>query len=167
MLVFRSTRSSGKIVKSCYNDIRGPFLFLDMIRYDETLEFVTGTLRWAKLFGIKYSYQKKKKKEKRIQKMYVVDSISFQTFLVQAFEFVIDSWKFSMLLLYILWDDGPIFMISDSNEQLHQHSKMQSGHEDPLEERYAIKFCFKLGKNATEPYGMLQTAFGASCMNRA
>ena len=33
-------------------------------------------------------------------------------------------------------------------------------------ERYAIKFCSKLGKNATEPYGMLQTAFGASCMNR-
>ncbi len=38
-------------------------------------------------------------------------------------------------------------------------SKMQSGREDNLEERYAIKFCFKLGKNATETYGMLQTAF--------
>ena len=38
---------------------------------------------------------------------------------------------------------------------------------DTLEERHAIKFCFKLGKNATETYGMLQTAFGASCMNRA
>ena len=91
-----------------------------------------------------------------------------------------DSWKFSMLLLYILWDDWPIFMISASNEQLQQQleytllkpdchswwiSKMQS---DTLEERYAIKFCFKLGKNdATETYGMLQTAFGASCMNRA
>ena len=36
-----------------------------------------------------------------------------------------------------------------------------------LEEQYAIKFCFKLGKNATETYWMLQTAFGASCMNRA
>ena len=44
---------------------------------------------------------------------------------------------------------------------------MQSGHEDTLEERYAIKFCFKLGKNATETYGMLQTAFQPSCMNRA
>ena len=44
---------------------------------------------------------------------------------------------------------------------------MQSGREDSLEERYAIKFCFKLGKNATETYGMLQTAFGASCMNRS
>ena len=65
-----------------------------------------------------------------------------------------------MLLLYILWDDWPIFMISGSNEQLQQElehtllkpdchswwiSKMQSGRE---EERYAIKFCFKLGKNA-------------------
>ena len=36
-----------------------------------------------------------------------------------------------------------------------------------LEERYAIKFCFKLGKNATDTYGMLPTAFGRSCMNRA
>ena len=45
---------------------------------------------------------------------------------------------------------------------------MQSGCEDTLEERYAIKFCFKLGKNdATETYGMLQTAFQPSCMNRA
>ena len=44
---------------------------------------------------------------------------------------------------------------------------MQSGHEDTLEEQYAIKFCFKLEKNATETYGMLQTAFRPSCMNRA
>ena len=44
---------------------------------------------------------------------------------------------------------------------------MQSECEDTLEERYAIKFCFKLGRNATETYGILQTAFGASCMNRA
>ena len=41
---------------------------------------------------------------------------------------------------------------------------MQSGRE---EERYAIKLCFKLGKNTTETYGMLQTAFRPSCMNRA
>ena len=38
---------------------------------------------------------------------------------------------------------------------------------DTLEERYAIKFCFKLGKNPKETtYGMLQTAFGISCLNR-
>ena len=87
--------------------------------------------------------------------------ISFQPFFIWAFK---------------------IFMISGSNEQLQQQleytllkpdchswwfSKMQSGHEDTLEEWYAIKFCFNLGKNATETYRMLQTAFGASCMNRA
>ena len=68
-----------------------------------------------------------------------------------------------MLLLYLLWD----FKISGSNEQLQQQlkytllkpdchncwiSKMQS---NTSEERYAIKFCFKLGKNTTEMYGML------------
>ena len=55
---------------------------------------------------------------------------------------VVDSWKVSILLLYILLDDWPIFMISASNEQLQQQleytllkpdchswwiSKMQSG----------------------------------------
>ncbi len=44
---------------------------------------------------------------------------------------------------------------------------MQSGRQDTLEERYAIKFCFKFGKNATETYVMFQTTFRASCMNRA
>ena len=103
----------------------------------------------------------------------------FPDFFVQAFKIVVDSWKFTMLLLYSLWDDRPIFMISHSNEQLQQQleytllkpdchsrwiSKMQSGHD---EERYAIKFCFKLGKNdVTETYWMLQTAFWPSCMNR-
>ena len=88
-----------------------------------------------------------------------------------------------MLLLYILWGDWPIFMISDSNEQLQQQleytllkpdchsksiSKIQSGRKDTLEELYAIKLNFKFGKNdARETYRMLQTAFGASCMNRA
>ena len=36
-----------------------------------------------------------------------------------------------------------------------------------LEERYAKKFYFILGKNATETYGILQTAFRPSCMNQA
>ena len=44
---------------------------------------------------------------------------------------------------------------------------MHSRREDTLKEPYAIKLCFKLGKNAAETYGMLQTAFGPSCMNRA
>ena len=106
----------------------------------------------------------------------------FQDFFVQASKIVVDPWKFTMLLLYILWDDWPIFMISGSNEQLQQQlkytllnpdchswwfSKMQSGCEEISEEQYAIKFCFKLWKNATETYGMLQTAFRPSCMNRA
>ena len=97
----------------------------------------------------------------------------FPDFFVQPFNTVVDSWKF------ILWDDWPIFMISASNEQLQQQleytlqkpdchcwwiSKMQS---DTLEERYAIKFCFKLGKNTTETYGMLHIALGPSCMNQA
>ena len=38
---------------------------------------------------------------------------------------------------------------------------------DILEEQYAIKFYFKLGRNATETtYGMLQTDFRPSCMNQ-
>ena len=44
---------------------------------------------------------------------------------------------------------------------------MQSRREDILEERYAITFCFKLGKNATETYGILQTTFGPPYMNQA
>ena len=51
---------------------------------------------------------------------YVVHSISFEPFFVEAFRIVVDSWKVSMLLLYILLDDWPIFMISASNEHLQQ-----------------------------------------------
>ena len=84
--------------------------------------------------------------------------------------------------LIAIRDDWPIFMISRSNEQLQQQleytllkpdchswwiSKMQSGREDTLEERYAIKLWFKLGNNTRETYGMLQTAFRPPCMNRA
>ena len=96
---------------------------------------------------------------------HVVPSMSFQTFFVHASKIVVDSGKFSILLLYILWDDLPIFMISASNQQLQQlleytllkpdcHSwwisKMRSGRDDTLDERYAIEFCFKLGKNTKE-----------------
>ena len=103
-------------------------------------------------------------------------------FFVQASKIVVDSWTFGMLLLYILWVDWTIYMISGSNEQLQQEleytilkpdydrwwiSKMLSEREDILEERYAIKFCLKLWKNAIETYGILQTAFRPSCMNRA
>ena len=128
-------------------------------------------------------YGRKKKNGRRKKKTYVVHSISFQILFVQAFKIGVDSWKFTMLLLYILWDDWPIFRISGLNEQLRQQleytllksdwhswwiSKMQSGYEDTLEEQYAIKFCLQLGKNdVTEMCGMLQTAFRLSCMNWA
>ena len=52
--------------------------------------------------------------------MYQVHTKSFQTFFVWAFKIVVDSWTFTVLLLYILWDDWPILRISDSNEQLQQ-----------------------------------------------
>ena len=52
--------------------------------------------------------------------MYEVHTISFQTFFVWAFKIAVDSWKFTMLLLYVVWDDRPIFMISGSKEQLQQ-----------------------------------------------
>ena len=83
----------------------------------------------------------------RYMYIYRVHTISFQTF--------------KMLLLYILWDDWPILKISASNEHLQQQleytllkpdchswwiSKMQSGHVNTLEERYAIKLFFKLEK---------------------
>ena len=44
----------------------------------------------------------------------------FPDFFVRASKIVVDSWKFTMLLLYILWDDWQTFRISASNEQLHQ-----------------------------------------------
>ena len=85
-------------------------------------------------------------------------AICFQSFFEWAFKIGVDTWKFTMLLLYILWDDWLIFMISGSNEQLQQElqytllkpdchswwiSKIQSGRE---EERCAITFFFKLRK---------------------
>ena len=93
---------------------------------------------------------------------YIRDTFNkFPDFFLQIFKIVVDSWKFSLLLLYILSDDWLIFMISGLNEQLQQEleytllkphchcwwiSKIQSRCEDTLEEWYAIKFCFKLWK---------------------
>ena len=91
---------------------------------------------------------------------YVVHSISFLTSFVQAFKIVVNSWKFTVIAIHLMrWLTN--FYDSGSNEQLQQQleytllkpdchswwiSKMQSGHENTLEERYAIKFCFKLEK---------------------
>ena len=80
-------------------------------------------------------------------------TINFQSFIIWAFKIVVDSWKFSMLLLYILWDDWLIFMISGSNEQLQQDLEYTLSQRVDFKnaiwtliEQYAIKFCFKLGK---------------------
>ena len=106
---------------------------------------------WKQIYNhrIKYIiFKSSSSKYNKVLQYYMVHSISFQTFFVQAFKIVVDSWKFTMLLLYILWDDWPIFMISHSNEQLQQQleytllkpdchswwiSKMQFGREDTLE----------------------------------
>ena len=78
----------------------------------------------------------------------------FPDFFVQAFKIVVDL-KIQYVIPINL--DWPIFMISGLNEHLQQEleytllkpdcpswwiSKMQSGREDPLEEWFAIKFCF-------------------------
>ena len=98
----------------------------------------------------------------------------FPDFLVQAFKIVVYSWKFSMLLLYILLNDWPIFMISASKEHLQQQleytlqkpdchswwlSNMQSGREDTFEEQYTIQFCVlnleKMPQKRTECFRLL------------
>ena len=65
-----------------------------------------------------------------IHKTYVVPSISFRIFFVQAFKIVIDSWKFSMLLLYNLWDDWPSCMNRASVFEWHKKFKILSGIRD-------------------------------------
>ena len=85
----------------------------------------------------------------------------FPDFFVQAFKIIVQSRKFSMLLLYILWDDRLILWFSGSNEQLQQEleytllkadchswwiSKMQSRREDTSEEGYVINSVLNLEK---------------------
>ena len=140
--------------------------------------------KYATTITVKLIYAPNKNMKFFLLHMYIIrgEFNKFPDFFVQPFKIVVDTWKFSILLLYILWDDWPIFRISGSNQQLQQQlectllkpdchswwiSKMQSGREETLEERYAIKFYFELWKNATETYGMLQIAFRPSCMNRA
>ena len=113
--------------------------------------------------------------------IYVVHSIDFQIFLDRHLKLSL-TLKNSLCYCYtsyemtdqLLWFQLQMNSYSSNWNTLlkpdcHSYwiSKIQSGCEDPLEEQYAIKFCFKLGKNATETYGMLQTAFWPSCVNRA
>ena len=111
--------------------------------------------------------------------IYVVPS-SFQTFFVQVFKIVVDSWKLIFFIHLMIWlanfydfrfkSTAPAAIgIHPTKAWLSQLVNFKNviwmwGH---FGERYAIKLCFKLGKNATETYGMLQTAFRPSCINRA
>ena len=110
---------------------------------------------------MQFSFKRCCKYMKTIGRFCHIRGVYDKTFFVWAFKIDVDSWKFSMIFLYILWDEGPIFMISASKEQLQQEldytllkpdchswwiSKMQSGREDTLEEQCAIKFYFRLGK---------------------
>ena len=128
---------------------------------------------------IKFLY-KTQWKRKGYKDIYVVHSIRFQTYLCRHLKLSLTH-EISVCYCYTSYEmTDHFFMIWGLNEQLQQQleytllkpdchswwiSKIQSGRQDSLEERYAIKLCFKLGRNATETYGMLQTAFGTSCMN--
>ena len=114
----------------------------------------------------------------KMRNTYVGDSMSPDFFFFQAFRIARDLWKFSILFLYIIWDDWLIFLISVLNEKLQHEleytllkpdchswwiSKMQS---DTSEERYAMKFCFKLGKkcyknvwNASDGFSWIEHQF--------
>ena len=91
-----------------------------------------------------------------LEQIYVVHSISFQTFFVWAFKIVVDSWKFTVIHLMrwltnfydfsFKWTATAAIGIHPTDCHSWWISKMKSGREDTLEERYAIKFCFKLGK---------------------
>ena len=96
--------------------------------------------------------------------IYIYISGAFNKFpdvLIQAFKIVVDSWKFTMRWLtnfydfIFKWTATAVIGIQPTKADCHSWwiSKMQSGSEDTLEERYAIKFCFKLGKNAIETCG--------------
>ena len=102
-----------------------PYLTLIIIRY---VSRISGAIQWKeKYLSPTPRYSSYWKGNLRVAfdygrptYIYVVYSIGFQTFFVQAFKIVVDSWKFCILLLYILWDDWPI-----SNEQLQEYTLPQ------------------------------------------
>ena len=110
--------------------------------------------------------------------MHVVHSISFQNFFVQAFKIIVDSCKFNVIAIHLMrwltnFYDFRFKSTATAEIRIHRTKVWSSQLVNfknaiwTLEERYAIKFSFKLGKYATKTYGMLQTAFWPSCMNRA
>ena len=107
--------------------------------------------------------------------IYVVHSICFQTFfctgiynyrkLLKIQYVIVMRWLTKFYDFRFYWTATAAIGIQPTKARCHSWwiSKMQS---DTLEERYAIKLYFKLGKNVTETNGMLQTAFRPSCLNR-
>ena len=93
----------------------------------------------------------------------------FPDFFVQAFKIVVDSWKFSILLQYILWENRPIlydFSFKWTATAVIGIHPTEAWLSQLVNFKNAIwtwgtticnKILFKLGKNATETYGMLQT----------
>ena len=75
-------------------------------------------------YEMKMSSFQDKEKARRMAIEKILNLLSaydkFPDIFVLAFKFGIDSWKFSMVLLYILCDDWQTFMISGLNEQLQQ-----------------------------------------------
>ena len=110
--------------------------------------------------------------------IYVVLSITFQPFFVQAFKIVVNSWKFTVIARHLMKWLTDLYRFrfkrtATSGIGIHLTKSWLSQMVNfknatrTLKERYAIKLCFKLRKNATETYWMLQTAFWPSCMNQA
>ena len=104
------------------------------------------------------------KEKKTSTQIYVVPSISFQTFQKIQCVIVIHlmRWLTNFYDFRFKWTTTAAIRIHPTKAWLSKLVNFKNP-----KERYTIKFCFKLGKNdATETYGMLQTAFGPSCMNR-
>ena len=111
----------------------------------------------------------------------VVHSINFQNFWVRAFKIARRLMKIQYnIAIYLLrwltnfydfrfqWTATTGIGIHPTKARLLQlvnFKKCNLDRVDTLEERYAIKFCSKLGKNATETYGIPRNAFRPSCMN--
>ena len=94
---------------------------------------------------------------RRLLKSQYVIAIHLMRWLTNSYDFMLNEQLQQVLEYTLLKSDCHSWWISI----------MQFGREDTLQEQYAIKFCFKLRKNATETYWMLQIAFRPSCMNRA
>ena len=102
--------------------------------------------------------------------IYVVPSVSFQTFFAQAFRIVIDLWKFTVIAIYLMrwltnFYDFPFKWTATAAIGIHPtkawlwFSKMQSGREDTLEERYAINSVLNLEKMSRKAYRNFRLLF--------